>query len=486
MPSDHDTYENRTCGCGEGPMTYGTWVEHQDEVSDVSTQDEHAQPMLLPNDRPSIQDLVRADLNKREQIGIQRYGTKLQAHNGRDMLRDAYEEAMDLTVYLRGVIAERDEPKPVVDRDLQDRVRKAITAWHTNPVDATILTNAVMAVAAPVLAAKDIELEHLRAIVDYQQHCARTVEVTQLPDSMKVRFDIWHAMNRIHCGEVSEEWLDEWAKAVNEEVVQPELKRLHAELKLIAGFRQQYMEERDKAIAEREKAGELLARLSTAFGFLGEVLGVSADDIDHYAMVNQVAELQRARDQLRAELATWKGAYQGKVDDFARETLRVSAMLSRCDPKNVPLHVVGEAGLGWEDAQRHIKAGLAEADAQWAAQRADTEATERAPRCGESIGDERPDPTPVIDLEASDHGVPQEPDTPATPTEPRVWRKGDKPPPFDVKKVRHDNSQVFTQINPDRWQAGDWGLPITGEQLTARLGQYKLTEVSVDQAGGEA
>lgn len=68
------------------------------------------QPMPTPNNSPSIQALVREDLAAREQVGISRYGTSLQAHNGRDSLRDGYEEAMDLTVYIRQIIAERDNP----------------------------------------------------------------------------------------------------------------------------------------------------------------------------------------------------------------------------------------------------------------------------------------------------------------------------------------------------------------------------------------
>lgn len=71
------------------------------------------QPLPVPNGRPSIQSLVRADLDAREQLGVQRYGTALQAHNGRDMLRDAYDEAMDLTTYLRGVIEERDTSRAI-------------------------------------------------------------------------------------------------------------------------------------------------------------------------------------------------------------------------------------------------------------------------------------------------------------------------------------------------------------------------------------
>jgi hypothetical protein len=56
----------------------------------------------------SIQRLVREDLEERERVGIERYGTSLQPHNGRDALRDAYEEALDLACYLRQAMAERD------------------------------------------------------------------------------------------------------------------------------------------------------------------------------------------------------------------------------------------------------------------------------------------------------------------------------------------------------------------------------------------
>lgn len=69
---------------------------------------DHDQPLPKVNDGPIIQDLVIEDMRQRLEIGIQRYGTGLQPHNGRDMLRDAYEEALDLAVYLRGCIAERD------------------------------------------------------------------------------------------------------------------------------------------------------------------------------------------------------------------------------------------------------------------------------------------------------------------------------------------------------------------------------------------
>lgn len=71
------------------------------------------QPMPTPRpDVPSIQGAVRADLLLRELTGIERYGTPLQPHNGRDGLRDLYEELLDACCYIKQVIIERDGPEP--------------------------------------------------------------------------------------------------------------------------------------------------------------------------------------------------------------------------------------------------------------------------------------------------------------------------------------------------------------------------------------
>jgi hypothetical protein len=66
------------------------------------------QPLPVRNEHPDVQSMVISDVFKRRQVGIERYGTALQPHNGRDALRDAYEEALDLACYLRQAIAERD------------------------------------------------------------------------------------------------------------------------------------------------------------------------------------------------------------------------------------------------------------------------------------------------------------------------------------------------------------------------------------------
>ena len=66
------------------------------------------QPMPVANDKPAVWPIVIKDMQDRHELGITRYGTPLQPHNGRDMLLDAYQEVLDLAVYLRGAIYERD------------------------------------------------------------------------------------------------------------------------------------------------------------------------------------------------------------------------------------------------------------------------------------------------------------------------------------------------------------------------------------------
>jgi len=66
------------------------------------------QPQPTPRDDTCVQDLVIADMHTRKEIGVERYGTALQIHNGRDALRDLYEELLDGAMYVRQAIAERD------------------------------------------------------------------------------------------------------------------------------------------------------------------------------------------------------------------------------------------------------------------------------------------------------------------------------------------------------------------------------------------
>jgi hypothetical protein len=91
------------------------------------------EPPPIPNGNPHIADLVIQDLDKRsekvadlvsqdiqekKQMGIEKYGVPLQAGNGRNALVDAYQEALDLSQYLRQEI----EEKKQLDHELRDHI----------------------------------------------------------------------------------------------------------------------------------------------------------------------------------------------------------------------------------------------------------------------------------------------------------------------------------------------------------------------------
>jgi hypothetical protein len=99
-----------------------------------------AQPPPKPNEHPAAWDLVLEDLvdalelgtheywetharlvediRARDAEGRRKYGVPLQPHNGRDMLVDAYQEALDLVVYLR---AAQEEGLPVAKSNVYQR-----------------------------------------------------------------------------------------------------------------------------------------------------------------------------------------------------------------------------------------------------------------------------------------------------------------------------------------------------------------------------
>ena len=66
------------------------------------------QPTPNKNNLPAVWDLVFIDMENRDKNGEKKYNTRLQPFNGRDVLIDAYHEALDLCVYLRQAIYERD------------------------------------------------------------------------------------------------------------------------------------------------------------------------------------------------------------------------------------------------------------------------------------------------------------------------------------------------------------------------------------------
>lgn len=130
----HRVAENPSIATDEGTMI--AWFAGAIMAGYDHAKLENEQPKPTPNDEPCIQDIVTSSLRsqaktnlvdsrlyihvadyieRRKQIGIQRYGTVLQPNNGRDALRDAFEEAADLTVYLTQFAYENIETEGLED-----------------------------------------------------------------------------------------------------------------------------------------------------------------------------------------------------------------------------------------------------------------------------------------------------------------------------------------------------------------------------------
>lgn len=75
-------------------------------------------------DGADVTDMVLKDLIERREAGTKKYGTSLKTFNGRNALIDAYQEATDLTVYLRQRIEEERscDGKPVPPIELRSSI----------------------------------------------------------------------------------------------------------------------------------------------------------------------------------------------------------------------------------------------------------------------------------------------------------------------------------------------------------------------------
>lgn len=105
----HQTHCLSEATHGHDGMAVACWA-HSGLWSEVlpTTAAATPEPPPVPNDRPALWDLVMADMLARDAFGRAKYGTPLQPFNGRDALADAYQEALDLAVYLRQALFERD------------------------------------------------------------------------------------------------------------------------------------------------------------------------------------------------------------------------------------------------------------------------------------------------------------------------------------------------------------------------------------------
>lgn len=86
-------------------------------MSETTPSGAHANPTKQrPGDQPlprggrqCVQDRLIAEIEARKQLGIERYGQPLMTGNGRDALRDAWEEVIDLAAYLTQMRMEQEE-----------------------------------------------------------------------------------------------------------------------------------------------------------------------------------------------------------------------------------------------------------------------------------------------------------------------------------------------------------------------------------------
>lgn len=119
-----------------GPDTQAYFAERERQYHEKLGQTEHTKPQPAPKqdeDAPalwpliiaevegpsgriatapssraaSVERLMIADMRARHEFGLAKYGVPLVAHNDRDHLSDAYQEALDGVVYLRAEIEKR-------------------------------------------------------------------------------------------------------------------------------------------------------------------------------------------------------------------------------------------------------------------------------------------------------------------------------------------------------------------------------------------
>ena len=145
----------------------------EDEPNSAATP----QPPPVRNDSTPIVDLVVKDLQARAEAGLAKYGVKLQAHNGRDALMDAYQEALDMGMYLRQKLEEHSAERAAVRDQVERVVGEEIIAWHAANHRAYVIVmphNIARRVAdrlcVPVLSDKDAE-ELIKAAAYIRERC---------------------------------------------------------------------------------------------------------------------------------------------------------------------------------------------------------------------------------------------------------------------------------------------------------------------------
>lgn len=88
----------------------------------MDMKDTDRQPTPTHSDGIDIIDEVRKDLQQRAKMGEKTYGTRLKPFNGRDALIDAYQEALDLAVYLKQKLVEEENHRQESYKPFKSRI----------------------------------------------------------------------------------------------------------------------------------------------------------------------------------------------------------------------------------------------------------------------------------------------------------------------------------------------------------------------------
>lgn len=92
------------------------------------------QPLPVTDDpaAPGAHDAVIALLSARKQVGLSRYGTTLQPHNGRRTARDLVEELADGIVYAQTLEAEVNDLEELLTRWVREYPGPAPALWDAS------------------------------------------------------------------------------------------------------------------------------------------------------------------------------------------------------------------------------------------------------------------------------------------------------------------------------------------------------------------
>ena len=97
------------------------------------------QPLPTPTADPvGMHDLLIGHITARKDMGLNKYNTLLQTFNGRDGLRDAFEELLDLLVYLQQLMIERVEMADLLEEAVISIAEVSQAGWERDKVETVL------------------------------------------------------------------------------------------------------------------------------------------------------------------------------------------------------------------------------------------------------------------------------------------------------------------------------------------------------------